>query len=370
MAVEQLSVQGLRNLQAVDIQPGKGINLICGANASGKTSLLEALHILALARSFRTQKLTSIITSGREACQLFARITTEAGGSIPLGMSRRLDGDHEMRLNGENLRSTSELAMLLPVQVIAPSGMGLLEASPSVRRQFLDWGVFHSDQRFYSLWKQAQRLLKQRNSALKCGTINASVRASFEPGMVQVAEQLDELRKAYIEALQPLFLASLKRLVDIPDLQVSYYRGWNRDKDLQLVLDETLERDQALGYTQRGPQRADIRFTIDGINAAERLSRGQQKLVTIALRLAQGQLLGESADGRSKCLFLVDDLAAELDWQHRQQVCQQLVELQTQVFVTAVNKAELATAWPADTDLTCFAIEQGAIQLDNNTAEK
>lgn len=365
MTVEQLTVQGLRNLLAVDMHPGKAINLICGPNASGKTSLLEALHLLALARSFRTQKLASMITSGRDACQLFARLSSPAGGSIPLGMSRRLDGDHEIRLNGENLRSTSELAMLLPVQVIAPAGVGLLEASPSVRRQFLDWGVFHFDQRFYGLWKQAQRLLKQRNSALKCGTISASVRASFEPGMVQVAEQLDELRRAYVEALEPLFLASLKRLVDIPELQTSYYRGWNRDKDLQQVLDETLERDQSLGYTQRGPQRADIRFTIEGVNAAERLSRGQQKLVTIALRLAQGQLLGRGAEGgTSQCLFLVDDLAAELDWQHRQQVCQQLAELQTQVFVTAVNKAELAGAWPPETELTCFAIEQGEVRPD------
>ncbi len=367
MAIEQLTVQGLRNLQAVDMQPGTGINLVCGPNASGKTSLLEALHLLALGRSFRTQKLASIISSGGESCQLFARITTAGGASMPLGMCRRLDGDHETRLNGENLRSTSELAMLLPVQVIAPSGVGLLEASPGVRRQFLDWGVFHFDERFYGLWKQAQRLLKQRNSALKCGTIDASVRASFEPGMVQVSGQLDELRSAYIEALEPLFLASLKRLVEIPDLHLAYYRGWNRDKGLQQVLDETLARDQALGYTQRGPQRADIRFTIDGANAAERLSRGQQKLVTIALRLAQGQLLGQSIEGgRSKCLYLVDDLAAELDWQHRQQVCQQLLELQTQVFVTAVNKTELATAWPSGTALTCFAIEHGKIQLDDS----
>ena len=359
MSIKHLTVQDLRNLQQVDIEPGAGINIIAGANASGKTSLLEAIHMLALARSFRSHRLASVVTAGQSACQLFARIDTANGGSVPLGMSRRLDGEHQIRLNGETLRSTSELAMLLPVQVIAPSNSGLLESSPGVRRQFLDWGVFHHDERFYGLWKQAQRLLKQRNSSLKCGTMEASVRASFDPGLVQVAEQLDGLRTAYLAALEPLFFASLKKMVDIPDLSLGYYRGWNKDKSLASVLEETLERDKQLGYTQRGPQRADLRFTVQGANAAERLSRGQQKLVTIALRLAQGELLGMA--GQRRCLFLVDDLAAELDQQHLTQVCEQLVAMQSQVFVTTVNSDELAHVWPEHTPLTQFTLRQGHI---------
>ena len=339
--------------------PGTGVNVITGANASGKTSLLEAIHMLALARSFRSHRLASVITAGQSACQLFARISTSSGGSVPLGMSRRLDGEHQIRLNGETLRSTSELAMLLPVQVIAPAGRGLLDASPGVRRQFLDWGVFHYDGRFYGLWKQAQRLLKQRNTSLKCGTMDASVRTSFDPGLVRVAEQLDELRAAYLAVLEPLFLASLERIVNIPDLSLGYYRGWSKDNSLADVLQESLHRDQQLGYTQRGPQRADLRFTVAGVSAVERLSRGQQKLVTIALRLAQGGLLGKSDQRR--CLFLVDDLAAELDTQHLSQVCEQLVAMHSQVFVTAVNANELADVWPANATLARFTIEQGRI---------
>ncbi|MDP6969171.1 MAG: DNA replication/repair protein RecF [Gammaproteobacteria bacterium] len=367
MSIKHLTVQDLRNLQQVDMQPDAGINIITGANASGKTSLLEAIHMLALARSFRSHRLASVITAGSSACQLFARIDAPGGGSIPLGMSRRLDGEHQIRLNGETLRSTSELAMLLPVQVIAPAGTGLLDASPGARRQFLDWGAFHHDERFYGLWKQAQRLLKQRNSSLKCGTMEASVRASFEPALVRVSEQLDMLRKAYLEALEPLFFASLENIVVIPELNLSYYRGWNKDKSLVSVLDETLERDKQFGYTQRGPQRADLRFTVQGVNAAERLSRGQQKLVTIALRLAQGQLL--SLCGQRRCLFLVDDLAAELDQNHLRQVCEQLVAIDSQVFVTAVKASELLDVWPQGTSLAHFTIEQGKVVAGHKAAQ-
>lgn len=366
MSIRQLTVQDLRNLRQVDMQPAPGINIITGANASGKTSLLEAIHMLALARSFRSHRLASVITDGCLSCNLFARIDSPGGGTLPLGMMRRLDGEHQIRLNGETLRSSSELAMLLPVQVIAPAASGLLDASPGVRRQFLDWGVFHHDERFYGLWKQAQRLLKQRNSSLKCGTIEAGVRASFEPALVSVSEQLDELRKAYLQALEPLFFASLEQIVSLPDLSLNYYRGWSKDKSLAIVLDETLERDLQYGYTQRGPQRADLRFTFQGVNAAERLSRGQQKLVTIALRLAQGQLL--SLSGERRCMFLVDDLAAELDHKHLTQVCKQLVAMDTQVFVTAVNASELDDVWPLNTTLTRFSIEQGKVVADSVSA--
>jgi DNA replication and repair protein RecF len=196
--------------------------------------------------------------------------------------------------------------------------------------------------------------------------MESGVRASFEPSLVKVSEQLDELRKAYLQALEPLFFASLEQMVNLPDLSLNYYRGWNKDKSLANVLDETLERDMQYGYTQRGPQRADLRFSFQGVNAAERLSRGQQKLVTIALRLAQGQLL--SLSGERRCMFLVDDLAAELDQRHLTQVCKQLVAMDTQVFVTAVNASELDNVWPPDTSLTRFIIEQGKVVADSASA--
>ncbi len=362
MAVELLRVDNLRNIQSLDMAPSAGVNLLYGANASGKTSVLESLHMLALARSFRTSRIASVIASGTQSCQLFARITSPTGRSVPVGMSRRLDGMHQIRLNGETLHSASELARLLPIQVIAPSSLGLLSAGPSVRRQFLDWGVFHHDERFYSLWKQLQRLIKHRNCSLKCATIDQQLLASFEPGLVQTCEGLDELRKAYMQALKPRVLDYLDKITDLPNLDIHSYRGWDQDKPLAQVFAETLVRDGQLGYTQRGAHRCDIRFTVNGVNAAEYLSRGQQKLVTIALRLAQGQLMAQSE--KRGCLFLVDDLGAELDSHSRHLVCQQLVALNTQVFITAVDKHELMEAWPDAADITIFSVKAGQVSQE------
>jgi DNA replication and repair protein RecF len=128
------------------------------------------------------------------------------------------------------------------------------------------------------------------------------------------------------------------------------------------VLEETLQRDLRLGYTQRGPQRADIKLTMHGVNAVERLSRGQQKLVVVALKLAQGKLLSE-VEGR-KCVFLVDDLAAELDWSHRREICRQLVNLDTQVFVTSVGPNELTGCWPEGEKIKMFHVKHGQVSQD------
>jgi DNA replication and repair protein RecF len=362
MSIQHLSIQRLRNLQQVDVAFDVGINLLYGLNASGKTSVLEALHMLALGRSFRSLKLASVIAQGHTDCLLFAKIINSQGVTDSLGMSRRLDGDHSVRLNGENLASTAQLASLLPIQLIDPNSAGLIEAGPSVRRQYLDWGVYHHNPGFFGLWKQAQRLLKQRNSALKCGTMSASVRASFDPGLVEVAEQLSGLRRAYLELLEPVFFQLLAGLVDLPDLRLGYYSGWTANRDYAEVLEETLQRDLRLGYTQRGPQRADIKLTMHGVNAVERLSRGQQKLVVVALKLAQGKLLSE-VEGR-KCVFLVDDLAAELDWSHRREICRQLVNLDTQVFVTSVGPNELTGCWPEGEKIKMFHVKHGQVSQD------
>ena len=106
-------------------------------------------------------------------------------------------------------------------------------------------------------------------------------------------QQLNELRAAYLRLLEPVFFELLSGLVDLPDLTLGYYSGWSANRHYADILEETLVRDLQLGYTQRGPQRADIKFTLHGVNAVERLSRGQQKLVVIALKLAQGKLLSE-----------------------------------------------------------------------------
>ena len=249
---------------------------------------------------------------------------------------------------------------MLPLQLINPDSFRLLEGAPKQRRQYLDWGVFHVEHRFLPAWQRLQKSLKQRNSLLRRGRIERSLLAPWEAEIVAAGEQIDGFRQAYLQQLKPIFEQTLAELVSLDGLTLSYFRGWDKERSLAEVLDSQFARDCALGHTQAGPQRGDLRLRLRGLNAAEVLSRGQQKLVVCALKIAQGRLLRQ-LDRQQDCVFLVDDLPSELDSAHRQALCRLLESLECQVFITCVDADSLSNCWQPDTPLSMFHVEHGHI---------
>jgi len=361
MSLARLQVTALRNLSAVTLSPSPQINILFGTNGSGKTSLLEAIHLLGLARSFRAQPLQALIQHGQPRCTVFAELAEADGVFKKIGVSRDRQGELQVRINGENARSLSQLAQELPLQLINPNSFRLLEGAPKQRRQFMDWGVFHVEQQFLPIWQRLQRALRQRNSWLRRAKMDAPFQAIWDKELCLASDAIDNYRRAYIAALKPVFEQTLARLIELDGLALSYYRGWDKERGLADVLAASLGRDQQLGSTQAGPQRADLRLRLAGNNAADILSRGQQKLVICALHIAQGYLLAQT--GRGSCVYLVDDLPSELDEKHRQALCRLLEGLGCQVFITCVEPQALQDGWRADTPIALFHVEQGQIKV-------
>ncbi len=367
MSLLRLNVTALRNLDAVTLSPSPRINILSGANGSGKTSLLEAIYMLGLARSFRSSRLQPVIQFDQEALIVFGELVS-VGGLRSLGVSRTRNGEPLIRIDGQSARSAAQLAQALPVQLINPDSFRLLEGNPRIRRQFLDWGVFHVEPRFLLAWQRLQRALRQRNSWLRHGTIDPAEEAVWSRELSQASEEIDSYRRNYIQALKPLFESTLARLLEIPDLSLSYYRGWDKDRELAEVLRTSLVRDQQLGHTQAGPQRADLRLRVGSFNAVDVLSRGQQKLVVCALKIAQGYLVDQYRSG--ECVYLVDDLPSELDERHRHALCGLLEELNCQVFITCVDNKILGGCWRAETPVAMFHVEHGRISQNMTTGSK
>ena len=366
MAISQLQITGIRNLLPVTLITSPRINILYGDNGSGKTSVLEAIHLLAMARSFRSTRLQPMSQYEQNSCTVFAQIKHSDGSHSNLGISRDRQSELRIRIDGQNARSAAQLAQLLPLQLINPDSFRLLEGSPKMRRQFLDWGVFHVEHQFISAWQRLQTSLKQRNSCLRRGIIDRSVMAAWDHELCIASDEIDQLRRNYIVKLKPVFEETLAKLLDLPDLTLSYFRGWDKTSALQDILDKNIERDRVLGYTQAGPQRADLRVRVGKNNAVDILSRGQQKLVICALRIAQGYLLSQAR--RNECIYLVDDLPSELDEQHRLALCQLLDELDCQVFITCVDKQLMNSGWRTDTPVSLFHVEQGQITASGVTA--
>lgn len=357
--LSRVAVTGVRNLHPVTLSPSPRINILFGANGSGKTSFLEALHLLGMARSFRSLRASPVIGHELESCTVFGEVCLPNGQARALGLQRARSGEVRIRIDGQNSRSAAELAETLPLQLINPDSFRLLEGAPKLRRQFLDWGVFHVEQRFLGSWQRLQQALRQRNSWLRHGTLDAASQAAWDRELSVASDEIDGFRRAYIQALKPVFERTLAELVDLDGLTLSYYRGWDKDRDLADVLQRSLERDRLMGHTQAGPQRADLRLRLQGHNAADILSRGQQKLVVSALRIAQGHLLNDVKRGR--CVYLVDDLPSELDGAHRQALCGLLEDLGCQVFITCVDSTALDKDWRVDTPVSMFHVEHGSI---------
>lgn len=341
--------------------PSLEVNLIYGENGSGKTSILEAINLLALGRSFRSHKHKPLINHHQQSFTVFGRVQTDDDSEVPIGISRHLDGDASFKANGVLVPSAADLAAYLPVQVMNSDTFLLLEGSPKIRRQFIDWLVFHVEPNFFPAWKSIQRCLKHRNSLLRRDRIDPFELATWDQELVGLTDKIHEFRTQCMAQFQETFAELLKEFINIDGIALGYYRGWDKDKAYEDVLTTGFERDKRQGFTQSGSHRADLKITVNGLDAAEVLSRGQQKLLVCALKIAQGYVFTRIT-GR-KSIYLVDDLPSELDEKHRALLVHWLDTMGTQVFVTGVEREMLASSWRDKTEITpkMFHVEQGKV---------
>lgn len=361
MTLKRLSIQHLRNLIEVDITPSVRVNLIFGENGSGKTSILEAINVLGLGRSFRSHKHKPLINNEQQGFTVFGRVNSD-GADVPIGVHRTANGEASFKANGMMVPSAAALASYLPLQIINSDTFLLLEGSPKVRRQFIDWLVFHVEPGFYQVWKDTQRCLKHRNSLLRHDRIDRFELATWDQELVQLSEEMHRLREACMARFSEIFFGLLEEFISLDGIALAYYRGWDKETSYANVLLANLERDKRQGFTQAGSHRADLRITVNSLNAADILSRGQQKLLVCALKIAQGYVFSQIT-GR-KCIYLVDDLPAELDEKHRQLLVRWLDSMTTQVFITGVEQETLMASWhdKPEIELKLFHVEQGKVR--------
>ncbi|WP_049631346.1 DNA replication/repair protein RecF [Cellvibrio sp. pealriver] len=361
MTLKRLLIQNLRNLSNVDISPSPEVNLFYGENGSGKTSILEAVNLLALGRSFRSHKHKALINYQQASFTVFGKVLGQDHSEVPIGINRTQEGEAFFKANGVNVPSAADLAIYLPAQVINSDTFLLLEGSPKVRRQFIDWLVFHVEPNFFPAWKAIQRCLKHRNSLLRRDRIDSFELAPWDQELVSLTETIHRFRAICIEHFNACIDELLEEFVKVDGIKLSYYRGWDKDTAYAEVLSTGVERDQRLGYTHLGSHRADLKITVKGQDAAEILSRGQQKLLVCALKIAQGFVFNQLT-GR-KCIYLVDDLPAELDEKYRSLLVNWLNKMKTQVFITGVERETLLSSWRDYTDITpkMFHVEQGRV---------
>ena len=357
--IDTLNIHNFRGLEETSLALGPSVNLWVGGNGAGKTSILEAVSILSLGRSFVTSRTKSVIATGAESLTVFGRVS-QNGYSHKLAVQVRADEERKLRCDGLVARGQAVLNRVLPVLVLAPHGEDLIVGAPADRRRFLDWGAFHWSEGDSKVFSSLKRALLQRNAGLRCGSLGDDELEVWDHQISALGLVVDGWRRSFLDAVTPGFFRFLDALGFEIELRLEYANGWG-NLCLGRALKDSRIRDRRAKFSHVGPHRADFGMYCGAKRAAETLSRGQLKLVQLALVLAQLQAVMEKRKSPVLCL---DDLGAELDSKNLAALWDVLLGIGCQVLVTGMTLQRTGLPMGRVIESKVFHVKHGKVQLE------
>ncbi|MGH8373138.1 MAG: DNA replication/repair protein RecF, partial [Gammaproteobacteria bacterium] len=246
MGLISLSLRAFRCFDHAELEFSPEINLVCGANASGKTSVLEGIFLIGRGRSFRSGHLDPVSRSGSKGFQAVAHVSTPFG-TTTVGLGRE-QGSLKVRIGGRPAAGLAELAETLPVQLVDNQAHLLVDGSPRHRRQFVDWGVFHVEPAFIAVWRRYQRALQQRNTLLRGGRSAREI-VGWDNELAGSGELLDKFRRRYLEGFSRTAEQWAQGALGEITVNLEYRPGWTEGQTLGEALAANRERDRQQGGT-------------------------------------------------------------------------------------------------------------------------
>ena len=354
MHLSKLRAQSLRLFQNLDLGLSPGINVFIGDNGAGKTSILEAADVLSRGKSFRAAHISEVIQRGQDNLMIAAEIVNGSDQAVQMGVAKGAS-QTQLRLNQQNVTKWSALTENLPLLAIHPESYQLITGGPGERRKYLDWGLFHVEPQFKKLWSDYARGLKQRNYCLRMQRFQEA--KQWHHVLNDSGEAITNLRTSYITEIAPIVQVIAANLGVNDAILFEFKPGWDTQRSLDSLLDEELIKADKPYSTQYGPHRADLAMYWKGAKFAKTSSRGQQKILAIALKLAQAKHLFQKLQKAS--IYLIDELPAELDRDRCKKVLGLLAELNSQVLITSVSKEPVLAL--NNQEINWFHVERGQV---------
>jgi DNA replication and repair protein RecF len=290
---------------------------------------LEAIFLLARGRSFRGARYGGLLTTNTQKLRLKGEIVEgEVRGALELVLGA---GRKRLFDNGKRVQRVRDLKDRIRVRAVAENSQRLLDGGPAIRRLFVDWNLFHVERDYMDLYSSFRRIFDQRNAWLRKGGSGLRV---WDDAYIDLSEKVSLFRERYAMELSVELERLHRHQGAFPLLRATICRGWPAEKTLGDVLSASFRQDILRGFTRFGPARADLSINVSGSPGIG--SRGQAKIVVCLLQLAAQRI--EQERSQRSCVWLLDDLAAELDARSSFDILEAFVGTDAQIFLSCREK--------------------------------
>lgn len=315
MLIERLSIRNFRSYDELDVDLSEGTVVFLGRNGVGKSNLLEAIGYAANLESFRGAPTDAMIARGSDTAVVRGSFRVD-GREILVEAELSRSGRNRVLVNRQRPARTSDLLNWLPLTVFAPTDLEIVKGGPSLRRSMVDRLLSSLDHRNAVIRSDFERSLRQRNALLKStrGKLDDAAALTLEvwdAKLVEAGEELTGLRRGMVEQMAPVVEQAYRDISSTAvDVRLGYSSAWI-GHGLAEALVRSRDDDLRRGVTLVGPHRDDVSIDLDGMPARTHASQGEQRTLTLALRLASHRMLAER-NGHPP-LLLLDDVFSELD---------------------------------------------------------
>ena len=356
MIFKKIKIDNFRNIENIELEPSKGINVIYGQNAEGKTSILEAIWCFTGAKSFRSSKDSEMIKFGCD----FSKLSLEFfDGDRDQDCQIIIDNKRSAVLNGVEYSHSSKIAGKIYIIVFSPNDLNIIKDGPIFRRKFLDTAIFQLYPKYIELSKRYVRAVDQRNKILKEIKFNPNLQeflTDFEKEIIESGSEIIKYRKEFIEKLKE-FIPKIYNGISggKEEIEIIYETTASDDKkEFERILEEARRLDISSISTSVGPHRDDLDIKINGISARNFGSQGQKRSAALALKLSESAVVSKIT--KQTPVALLDDVMSELDPDRQNYILNHICDWQ--VFITCCDPSNIKGLNKGK----IFEIEKGSVK--------
>lgn len=356
LRLERLVARGFRNLADLDLAPGARFNVLSGENGQGKSNLLEAIYYLGSLSSFRGAGREDLIGHDKDRALLAGQFAARLPIAARVGLDR--EGPRRLALNDKRPRSSAVWTSQLPMVLFHPGDVALASASPELRRAFLDRILEQMDPTYPSARAAYAKALRSRNRLLKAREVVPRAVRAYDAILASAGAVVGQARARLVLALAPCVESAFARVAgeEIP-LEVAYRpRVEPTVAAISAALNASFEKDVARGFTAEGPHADDVALRVEGRGVRHHASQGQHRMMVLALKLAELEVLVRSVGAIP--ILLLDDVSSELDRTRSRRFFDVLRGIGAQVFLTTTQPELIAI----EGDRRDYRVVQGAIE--------